>query len=301
MPRVVIGVGLAAYPRNGAGVAWAYGNWALGFRQAGWDVWLVERLKPRKNAVTAQECADHERTALAWWRGTLRRFGLLEQSTFFLSDGGAVAGRELIAAGEGYLFREALGLEGESAPGAGSRRSGRADRDAAAREEVLAFAAGADLFLNISGHFMERDILAAPRHRTYLDLDPLFTQVWAAGYAVDMHLEPHDSFATCGTRLAAADCTAPRLDRTWLPTLPPVSLAHWTPTPDADAATRDPATALTTVTHWHGYPPIEWEGRWYDNKMPEMRKLAGLPRHVRRPLEIAGDAHPENSPALPRR
>ena len=39
MPRrVVIGVGIADYPFHSAGNTWAFLQWVLGFRAAGWDM-----------------------------------------------------------------------------------------------------------------------------------------------------------------------------------------------------------------------------------------------------------------------
>jgi len=42
--KLVCAVVIAHVPQSSAGNAWAFLNWALGFRQAGWDVWLVEQL-----------------------------------------------------------------------------------------------------------------------------------------------------------------------------------------------------------------------------------------------------------------
>src|SRR5690606_11928733 len=74
------------------------------------------------------------------------------------------------------------------------------DGAAANRNELQDFAAGADVFLNVSGHF-KLDQLSFPKARkVYLDLDPGFTQIWAETYGSDMNFAGHDVFFSYGTR-----------------------------------------------------------------------------------------------------
>lgn len=155
-------------------------------------------------------------------------------------------------------------------------------------EALLQFAKDAELFFNISGHFKNKEILAAVKHRVYVDLDPAFTQIWAEVYNSNMNFAGHDSFVSVGMRMGASDCRAPSMGIDWIPTVPPVNLEYWTnPTPDT------PPKNWTTVTHWYGYPAIEYLGEWYDNKSCEFLKLLNLPSHTKEPLEIATDLTPD--------
>lgn len=149
-------------------------------------------------------------------------------------------------------------------------------------EELRDFAREADLILNISGVCRRRDLLALPKRRIYLDLDPGFTSIWTRKYRCDLGLGGHDLFFTVGLRMDAPGVRAPRLGVRWLPTLPPVSLDYWSGVPGG-------GTHWTTVTHWRAYPEIRW-GRWnFTNKAPEWEKFLDLPRLAGVPFRIASD------------
>jgi len=241
--KIVIGVGVAGYPVGGVGISWAFFNWALAFRAAGWEVWLAEEIKSKECIdFDFKPCPLEKSANLKHWRDFLGQFGWLKQSTLLI------------------------------------------DGHAENRVDLLKFAQSADLFLNISGHFKDREIFGAVKKRIYLDLDPAFTQIWAEVYQADMNFEGHDFFASVGGRMNAKDCVAPTLGRKWIPTLPPVSLEHWTS--EAPAPKNAP---WTTITHWHGYASVEYKGQWYGNKSEEFEKLVDVPRHTEEKLEIATD------------
>ncbi len=85
MPRrVIIGVGIASYPLHAAGNTWAFLQWALGFRQAGWDVWMVENV-PSSKCIDANglKCAPALSANLAHWNAVLDEFGLKDRATLF--------------------------------------------------------------------------------------------------------------------------------------------------------------------------------------------------------------------------
>jgi len=252
MPRrIVIGVGIASYPLHAAGNTWAFLQWVLGFRAAGWDVWMVEDIASAKCIDSNKKsCAPAVSANLAHWNQVVNEFGLQDQATLL--------------------------IDGQSAD----------------LPELLHFAHDAELFFNISGHFKQREILAAPRERIYVDLDPAFTQIWAEIYKSDMNLDGHDKFFSVGRHLGKKECRAPLAGRTWLPIGIPVMLDHFT-NPDLE----QPGDTWTTFTHWYGYPPVEYEGEWYGNKSEEFDKLVDLPRKTIQKLEIATDLHPEDETA----
>ncbi len=154
-------------------------------------------------------------------------------------------------------------------------------------ENLVEFARGADLLLNVSGMLRDERLLEAVPVRAFLDLDPGFNQVWHSTGA-DMGIELHTHFATVGVRIGAEDCPIPTLGRDWIPTLPPVALAHW---PAADAApARD---AFTSVGHWRSYGSIEHEGVRYGQRAHALRPLFELPRRASARFELALGIHPD--------
>jgi len=193
--RVIIGVGIASYPLHAAGNTWAFLQWVLGFRQAGWDVWMVEDLPPSKCIDTnGQKCEPALSANLAHWNAVVAEFGLKDRATLFF-DGRSPLSSEL--------------------PG------------------LLRFARDAEFFFNISGHFKQRDVFGAVREKIYVDLDPAFTQIWAEVYQSDMHFDGHDKFVSIGRHLGKKECLAPLAGRNWLPIGVPVVLDYFTnPNPD---------------------------------------------------------------------
>ena len=97
MPRrALIGVGIASHPLHAAGNTWAFLQWVLAFREAGWDVWMVEDLAAAKTIDTHRQPCDLASSAnLAHWNSVLDEFGLRDRSTL-LVDGAAANKRELL-------------------------------------------------------------------------------------------------------------------------------------------------------------------------------------------------------------
>jgi hypothetical protein len=153
--------------------------------------------------------------------------------------------------------------------------------------QLLEFAGGADLLLNVAGMLRDERLLEPVPVRGFLDLDPGFNQVWQATGS-EMGLDLHTHFATVGVRIGAEDCPIPTLGRNWIGTLPPVSLAHW---PMADAAPQH--DAFTSVGHWRSYGSIEHEGVHYGQRAHSLRSLFELPRCSDARFELALGIHPD--------
>jgi hypothetical protein len=238
--KIVIAVGLAAHPISAAGNMWFSLSWVLGFKEAGWDVWMVESM--RSDACVHEDWTPSEPSTsanVAAWQAIVERFGLHGRATLLLDD--------------------------------------HADDLPALRT----FAAEADLFLNLSGHFREGVITFSNACRVYLDADPAFTQVWLDSYQCDMNFAGHDRFVTVGQRLGEAGSFAPTCGIDWIPCFPPVVLKYWAP------AYQEEFNRFTTVAHWEGYKSSEWQGRWFTGKREQFENVIGLPAHVRNPLEVA--------------
>jgi hypothetical protein len=148
--------------------------------------------------------------------------------------------------------------------------------------DVLAHCRGADLLLNVSGMLEPPELLEPIPVRVYLDLDPVFNQLWDAG-GIDMRFAAHTHFATVGQTLGSA--RAPTQGRRWLPTLPPVVLARW------QACGRPVLDAFTTVLNWRSYGSIEHDGTHYGQKAHSLRRLIRLPLETRQRFELALAIH----------
>src|SRR5882762_5921016 len=86
MPRrAIIGVGIASHPLNAAGNTWAFLQWVLGFRQAGWDVWMVEDV-PLAKCIDAsgRKCAPAVSANLAHWNAVVAELGLKDRATLLI-------------------------------------------------------------------------------------------------------------------------------------------------------------------------------------------------------------------------
>jgi hypothetical protein len=197
--RILIAGALAQHPLGGAGNAWAFLQYVLGFRRLGFDTYYVEH-------IAADKCIDDN------WQPA--PFASSANARFFTA----------IAERFGFGDHAAL-LEWEGTGHVGLRR-----------EQVERLARDTDLLVNLSGRFHLRSVLGAVRRRLYVDLDPGFVQIWQQQYGVDMNLRGHDAHVTVGLNLGAADCPVPTCGIEWNTTLPPVVLDAWTTTLPPGAA-----------------------------------------------------------------
>jgi hypothetical protein len=148
----------------------------------------------------------------------------------------------------------------------------------AAAEDVLK---GADLLLNF--HYdIDPAVLALFRRTALVDIDPGLLQFWIQ--AGQLHVPPHDTYLTTGETVGTpaarfSDCGLP-----WKHIRPPIFLDAW-------PYRYDPGSeAYTTVSNWWGNGDwiIDNEGTNYENnKRVTFLEFAELPRHTRRPLELA--------------
>jgi hypothetical protein len=148
-------------------------------------------------------------------------------------------------------------------------------------EDVLAFAAQADLLLNVSGMLRDERLLEAIDVRAFLDLDPGFNQIWHSE-GVDMGFAEHTRFVTVGGLVGTPSCPIPTCGREWVHTLPPVALEHWPLAPDPPR--RD---AFTSVGHWRSYGSLEYGGIHYGQRAHSLRELIDLPRRSAERFELA--------------
>ena len=155
-----------------------------------------------------------------------------------------------------------------------------AEGEAVEERSLREFAQGADLFLNLSGHFKRHDLVSRAAARVYVDLDPAFTQIWAKVYGSPMNFDGHNVFWSVGLSMGRG-AVVPDTGHDWKPVLPPVCRWYWSA--QALEKSSRPAAKLaagrwTTITHWYGYAAVEWEGKSHGNKSEEFEKLRDWPK-----------------------
>ena len=134
-----------------------------------------------------------------------------------------------------------------------------------------------DVLLNVSGMLRDERVLGGAPIRVYLDLDPVFNQLWHL-QGVDAGLARHTHYVTVGR-------SVPATGHDWIPTLPPVVLDRW------PVAERIETEAFTTVGNFRAYGTIEHQGIRYGQKAHSLRPLVELPRLTDERLALALDIH----------
>ena len=151
-------------------------------------------------------------------------------------------------------------------------------------EDVHDRVLGSELLVNLSGNLRQPQLVEGCSHRVYVDLDPVYTQLWHS-YGFDLGLAGHDLYLTVGDRIGSTTCDVPTGGIDWQPVRPPVVLDEW-------PVTGQDAGRFTTVGTWRsGYGALEGDGRRYGQKAHEFRKLLDLPRRAAFRFEVALDIH----------
>jgi len=238
--------GMLAGVPGHGGATWAVLQYLLGFRRLGHEVVFVE---PVEASGAIARHGDLGRSASGRYFRRLRRSFRLEGCTAMVRSG----------------TRDAYGME---------------------YRDLVSFAKGADLLVNLSGMLRESELVDPIPTRLYLDLDPGFTQLWDAADGIDMGFDRHTHFASVGLELEKGGGPVPTRGRDWVGTLPPVVLDHWpfSSTPGGEA--------YTSVANWRGYGGCEHQGISYGQKAHSIRELATLPARAPRSVELALAIHP---------
>lgn len=155
------------------------------------------------------------------------------------------------------------------------------------RRDTLAWVRSADLLLNVMGFCTDEELLAAARHRVFLDTDPGFAQMWRELGLADV-FAGHNAYVTIGERIGEPGCTIPTCGLRWETTLQPVVLDEWPVAPPPSVP-----LAFGSIATWRGaYEPIEYRGRRYGLRAHEFRRLAELPHITGHRFELALDIDP---------
>ena len=246
--RAVVTGMIATFPVGG--VAWDYGQYALGLEQLGFEVYYLEDTGSPTYDPTRGEYGEDP------------AYGLTFLEKFLARLSPTLATRWHVRSMDGTCY----GME-----------PSQFDR----------IIAEADLFLNVSGGTLLRDAAMACSCKVLIDTDPGWNHFvnfpnwdenpgWLGSYG----WRAHDHFFTYAERIGRSDCTLPQLDVTWHRTRPPVVLDRWKPEP--------PGTRWTTVMTWNNFrEPIEYQGVTYGTKEMEFGQIERLPLQVAVPLEVA--------------
>lgn len=121
-----------------------------------------------------------------------------------------------------------------------------------------------------------------PRRRTFIDVDPGFSQMMLANGDRDLHyaVDRCERVFTIGQRFGAPDCPVPDAGREWLKTRPPVFLPDW---PQVSEGTGE---FFTSVMQWRGFKDISFNGFDYGQKDKEYPKFIDLPQKTSQPFLI---------------
>jgi hypothetical protein len=234
-------------------------NWALGFRQLGWEVHLVECLKESELEPCGGGSIQEK-----FWAETCSEFD--------------------------FVGRESLLVETEDGrPAVGGDYS---ESRRQAWEHFAEVAQKVDLFLNYSGQFKRLELLGPQLKKVYLDVDPAFTQLWAEVSGCDMNLVGHDVFWTIGRGIGSSEALLPLAGIDWTPTLPVVAAEAWErifEESQTHPAKPEAMAPWTTVGHWYGYGAMPWNGRSYSGKRESFLQLVDLPGKTKVPLVLATD------------
>jgi hypothetical protein len=230
---------IVTYPVGG--VAWDYGQYALGLERLGWEVYYLEDTGWETYDPTAGQYGE-DCTFGVWF---------LQHSLARLSP----------TLGERWHFRAMNGQTYGIEPA-----------------RLASLIAEADLFLNVSGGTLLRDEYMSCRNKVMIDSDPGWNHFvnfpkWDAspGWQGTHGYRAHDHFFSYAERIGKPDCLLPDMGIRWRPTRPPVVSDCWDPKP--------PAEKWTTVMTWNNFrKPVEYQGKFYGTKEIEFPKFESLPK-----------------------
>jgi hypothetical protein len=255
MKAVVTGM-IATFPVGG--VAWDYGQYALGLERLGYEVHYLEDTG----------CPTYDPSRRGYSGDCSYGVEFLRRSLAALSP--TLGGRWHFRAEDGRTF----GSDPEALAGV---------------------VAEADLFLNVSGGCLLREEYLPCRNKVFIDTDPGWNQFvqfprWESTPVRDgcRGFRAHDHFFTYALRAGCPGCVLPDFGLVWHPTRPPVVLDLWDPVP--------PGETWTTVMSWKNYEQIGGVGGMpYGAKEVEFDRIETLPSRVSAGLEVAvslGGARP---------
>jgi hypothetical protein len=241
--KIIVGAALSL-PPYAPGKVWHRLHYILGLQQLGHEVYFLEELKPEWCVDVYGRPCDVERSVNRYlFQTTMERFGLLASACQIYNQGEATFG----------LSRRAL----------------------------ITLSKEADVLINWTGHIETDFILSNVKRRVYLDLDPVYTQLWQAEYGVDLNFGAHDIFLSVGLNIGTPYTSIPDCGVEWHHTLPPVILEYWPFHIDLSCK------RFTTIASAVAYGDLCYQGEQYGSKQQEFERFAALPSRSGQEFEIA--------------
>lgn len=249
MRAIVTGM-IATYPVGG--VAWDYGQYALGLERLGFEVYYLED------------------TGLPSYTYDAEAGGYVEDCSYGVR-----------------FLQEALALLSPTLSSRWHFRAVDGTTYGVPAKEMAEIVAETDILLNVSGGCLLRPEYGACRRKAFIDTDPgwnhfVIFPTWDSK-SVDergMGYRAHDYFFTYALQLGYPECPLPDMGLRWHATRPPVVLDCWDQEP--------PGEKWTTVTMWNNYEkPIEHQGRSYGSKEVEFRRVEAIPSRSSVSFELA--------------
>ena len=222
------------------GVTWCSLMYLLGLRALGHDVWYIEDTGECVYDPVQNTRATNPEYGTTYINNALEPFGLGDRWTFVNYDGS---------------------YHGRS------------------HDDLRAYAADADLFINLSGGcWFWRDEYAAIPKKVFVDSDPAFTQL-AIAKAEPWYVaffRRFDHLFTFGANIGTPASPIPVGDFTWHKTWQPVTLDDW-------RSRTPPGDRFTSVMTWQ----IESFTDVGGNKDQEFVRFIDLPSRSSQPFELA--------------
>ncbi len=246
--------GLLSQYNYSPGSAWYRMQFASGLKRLGHDVFWIEEIGASWCRGTyGQKSPYRQSLHPERFRYTLEHFDLFETSCQIYNEG-----------------EDTTGLSMKS---------------------FMELATDADLLINFSGDLKTDSLLEIFKRRVYMDVDPVYTQLWHSEYKSDLKFQLHDVFFTRGLNIGTEFSPIPDCGLRWNTTLPPVVLDYW-PVSDYDPECR----SFTSVASWTGNSDLQYRDEWYRSKYAEFPRFAELPEQSGQEFEIVmRNWDPENA------
>lgn len=246
--RIIVGGMVGQFPLGG--VAWDYLHYVLALHELGHEVYYDENTNTWPYDPIKQEPTNDGAFAASFLDAFFSRYCPELRCRWHFN----------------LLLRESFGMT---------------------REQFDAVAATADIYLNLSGVCILPDMLNHRCKRVFVDTDPGFNQFGLYNLVKKegmrclrfQEVARHDVFMTYAENINAPDCDLPKLNFTWVPTRPVVSLPLWDwcrSVPLKDKA----FTTVMTLDFSASFDGLDYKGKKYYDKRPEFEKFIDLPLYT---------------------
>jgi hypothetical protein len=246
---VVSSYNVASFPEGG-GHFWVYMQYVQGLRQAGCEVYWLERFRRSRDPV-------RDAAAMHTFFARMERWGLADTVLLYTQD--------------------------EAASNGGGGRASTIEFVGSSRAAAEAVLRRADLVLNFH-YAIDPDLLGCARRTALVDIDPGLLQFWIA--TGQLTVPAHDVYLTIGETVGTPEALFPDCGLSWIPIHPPVCLDLWPYTYDARCDTFTTVAGWWSGKWVRG--TLKGTEIFYENtKRVAFLDFVSLPGRTPQPLELA--------------